>query len=464
MTTRDEARRRSESRSPTNRPPPIAEPAATLGERLLAARERKGVDLYRAERDTKIRARYLGALERGEYRELPGSVYTKGFLRNYAQYLGLDPDEILLQWRREKGEGKVDTSPSIVLPRPLTAPRQGLTFSPAIVVAALMTLVLVLFVGYLAVQLLRFAKPPSIAVSDPSSAVSDTTETATEYTFRGTTIPHGTVTITDSANHQVQASADSIGIWSQVVPLRRGRNDFKISATDPDTGKNSEQTLAYIVNVPISAVQAPTLKVDSPADGASFQNGAIPIAGTATNATQVVVSASYLGSAGTRVVPTPAPGKPAKSPAPGSRPTTPQPATLAVAADGGFTAPFELTNGRWLITLVASSAEGRTTTLTRTITVAYHGVSVVVTIHGRAWLKVWVDGQITPSIGAAGKVYNDGKVLTFTGNQSVEVRTGASAATYFTVNGVSLGKLGASSNPETWLFTATAPPKQTNNK
>jgi hypothetical protein len=65
-----------------------AEPAGpSLPARLLAARERKGVDLYRAERDTKIRARYLAALERGEYRELPGPVYVKGFLRNYALYL-----------------------------------------------------------------------------------------------------------------------------------------------------------------------------------------------------------------------------------------------------------------------------------------------------------------------------------------------------------------------------------------
>ena len=461
MTTRDEARRRSEARSATNRPMPVAEPVAGLGERLLAARERKGVDLYRAERDTKIRARYLGALERGEYRELPGSVYTKGFLRNYAQYLGLDPDEILLQWRREKGEGKVDSSPSIVLPRPLTAPRQGLTFSPAIVVAALMTVVLLLFVGYLAIQLLRFAKPPSIAVSDPSTAVSDVSETDTEYTFRGTTIPHGTVTISDSSGHQLQATADSIGLWSQVVPLRRGRNDFKISATDPDTGKNSEQTLAYIVNVPISAVLAPTLEVDSPAEGASFQNGAIPITGTATNATQVVVSATYVGATG---APQPTP-KPGKSPTPTVRPpTAPQPVTIAVGADGKFSAPYELANGRWLVTIVASNAEGRKTTLTKNVTIAYHGVSVVVTIHGRAWLKVWVDGVLAPSIGAAGKVFSDGKVLTFTGDQSVEVRTGASAATFFTVNGVAFGKLGTSLNPETWLFTAGAPPKQTSNK
>ncbi len=461
MTTRDEARRRSEARSATNRPMPVAEPVAGLGERLLAARERKGVDLYRAERDTKIRARYLGALERGEYRELPGSVYTKGFLRNYALYLGLDPDEILLQWRREKGEGKVDSAPSIVLPRPLSAPRQGLTFSPAIVVAALMTVILLLFVGYLAIQLLRFAKPPPIAVTDPSSAVSDISETATEYTFRGTTIPHGTVTIANSAGGQLQATADSIGLWSQVVPLRRGRNDFTISATDPDTGKNSEQTLAYIVNVPISAVLAPTLQVDLPADGASFQNGAIPIAGTTTNATQVVISATYLGSPGTPA-PTPKPGKTA--PPTSKPPTTPAPVTLQIRSDGAFSTPYELANGRWSLTIVASNAEGRTTTLTRSVTIAYHGVNVVVTIHGRAWLKVWVDGVLAPSIGAAGKVFNDGKVLTFTGDQSVEVRTGASAATYFTVNGVSLGKMGTSLNPETWLFTATAPPKQTSSK
>ena len=121
-------------------------------------------------------------------------------------------------------------------------------------------------------------------------------------------------------------------------------------------------------------------------------------------------------------------------------------------------------NGRWLITITASNAEGRKTTLTKNITIAYHGVSVVVTIHGRAWLKVWVDGELVPSLGAAGKVFGDGKVLTFAGDQSVEVRTGASAATFFTVNGVSFGKLGASANPETWLFTATAPPKQTSNK
>src|SRR4051794_32595952 len=171
------------------------EPLPSLPERLYAARERKGVDLYRAERDTKIRARYLGALERGDYRELPGSVYTKGFLRNYALYLGLDPEEILLQWRRERGDNAAASEPVIVVPRPITAPRAGLTFSPAVIVAAIMTVVLILFAGYLGVQLLRFAKPPTVAVTDPPTAVSDVDDSLTSYTLRGTTIPGASVNI-----------------------------------------------------------------------------------------------------------------------------------------------------------------------------------------------------------------------------------------------------------------------------
>ena len=59
------------------------------------------MDLARVERDTKIRERYLSALERGEYRELPGAVYTKGFLRNYGAYLGLDPEYLIDLYRLE---------------------------------------------------------------------------------------------------------------------------------------------------------------------------------------------------------------------------------------------------------------------------------------------------------------------------------------------------------------------------
>jgi len=452
MTTREQLKRAVRvDRSATDRDAPV-DTGPSLPERLYTARERKGVDLYRAERDTKIRARYLGALERGDYKELPGAVYTKGFLRNYALYLGLDPDDVLLQWRRERGEVK-DQAPSIVVPRPIAAPRQGLTFSPGIVVAALLTVVVVAFGVYLGVQVLRFAKPPTIAVSQPATAVVDVDETATTYTLQGETLPGATVSIATPGRDPYQVTATSDGRWSADVELRRGRNQFDVSALDPDTGKRSEETKTVFITVPFLVIEAPTLTVDQPSEGASFENGAIPVAGRATNAASVVVSAAYVGSSG----PEPAAGE--ATPAP---PPVPTSVTVDVADDGTFSTPYDLTAGRWTLTVTARSPEGKTASLTRNVTVAYKGVNLVVNIKGgRAWIKVWVDGKIAPSVGAAGQVVSNGKTLSFSGKESIEVRTGSSGVTYFTLNGTSLGTLGRSGVPETWLFAPPAAPEKT---
>jgi hypothetical protein len=449
MTTREQLKRavgvdRSDASRGVN-----ADPAPTLPERLFAARERKGVDLYRAERDTKIRARYLGALERGDYKELPGAVYTKGFLRNYALYLGLDPDDVLVQWRRERGDGK-EAAPAIVVPKPIAAPRQGLTFSPGLVVAALLTVVILAFGAYLAVQVLRFNKPPTISVTQPATAVIDVDDSTTTYTLKGLSLPGATVSIATPGRDPLLITAASDGEWAADVDLRRGRNQFDVSAVDPDTGKRSEETVHLFITVPFLVIEAPTLTVDQPAEGASFENGAIPVAGHVTNATSVVVTARYLGSSAPPGGATPPP------------PPTPAPVTAPVADDGTYNTPLELTAGRWSITVTASSKEGKTQALTHNVTVAYKGVNLAVTIkNGRAWIKVWVDGKIDPGIGVAGQVISSGKTLTFTGNQSVEVRTGSSGVTFFTLNGTSLGSLGRSGVPETWLFSPTGPPAKT---
>ena len=248
MTTRQGLKRAVRvDRSDTDRG--SVDPGPSLPERLYAARERKGVDLYRAERDTKIRARYLGALERGDYKELPGAVYTKGFLRNYALYLGLDPDDVLLQWRKERGDGK-EQAPAIVVPKPIATPRKGLTFSPGIVVAALLTVVVVAFGAYLGIQVLRFSKPPTIAVTQPATNVIDVDESTTRYTLMGDTLPGATVSIATPGRDPYQVTATSDGKWSADVDLRRGRNQFDVNALDPDTGKHSDDTIHLFITVP----------------------------------------------------------------------------------------------------------------------------------------------------------------------------------------------------------------------
>jgi cytoskeletal protein RodZ len=428
--------------------PPRSSPR-TLPERLLAAREEKGVDLARAERDTKIRARYLAALEHGEWRDLPGAVYTKGFLRNYALYLGLDPDDILEQWRRERGDA-TPVEPAIVVPRPVPTPRQGVTISRGIFAGLFLVLVVAGFVGYLAIQLTRFARPPTVTVVDPATAVSDVDEATATYLLRGETQPGVEITVSAPGREPIRVTADDAGAWSAEVELRRGRNQFDIGATDPETGRAAEQPTRIFISVPYAVAQAPSLTVDQPADGATFENGAIPVEGTATNASTVAVSATYSG---------PAPGEGER---PAADPSPPPAKEVRVGASGTYATGVDLTTGRWAITVTASSAQGKATTITRDVTVMYRGVNLVVAIKGGpAWIKVWIDGELEPSIGAAGRTFNSGRTLTFRGEESVEVRTGSSGSTYFTVNGTALGRMGKAGVPETWLFAPPDPPRET---
>src|SRR2546421_11114122 len=61
-----------------------------IGSSLREARLRQGLDFPELEQATKIRAKYLRALEDEQFDLLPAQTYVKGFLRGYAEYLGLD--------------------------------------------------------------------------------------------------------------------------------------------------------------------------------------------------------------------------------------------------------------------------------------------------------------------------------------------------------------------------------------
>lgn len=65
------------------------------GQMLRAAREQKEWSLLDTEEITKIRVRYIQALEEEEYGILPGATYVKGYLRTYAKHLGLNQDDII---------------------------------------------------------------------------------------------------------------------------------------------------------------------------------------------------------------------------------------------------------------------------------------------------------------------------------------------------------------------------------
>ena len=97
-----------------------------IGLVLERARKDKGLSLEEAERATKIRKRYLMGLENDDYSVLPDAVYARGFLKTYANFLGLDGDGLSQELRTRKKprrERRLSyAAPSSDLERPLISP------------------------------------------------------------------------------------------------------------------------------------------------------------------------------------------------------------------------------------------------------------------------------------------------------------------------------------------------------
>jgi cytoskeleton protein RodZ len=91
-----------------------------VGATLREVRTRRKVDLETVEAATKIRVRYLRAIENEEWDVLPGETYARAFVRTYADYLGLDGTRLAEDFRRERGSLR----PAERLPRVEQAPRR----------------------------------------------------------------------------------------------------------------------------------------------------------------------------------------------------------------------------------------------------------------------------------------------------------------------------------------------------
>ena len=89
-----------------------------IGATLREVRERRGLELADAARETKLRERYLRALEEDQFDQLPPGSYPRTFLRGYATFLGLDADAFVDEYlsrferpesplvRRHRGRGR----------------------------------------------------------------------------------------------------------------------------------------------------------------------------------------------------------------------------------------------------------------------------------------------------------------------------------------------------------------------
>ena len=206
-----------------------------IGRTLRETRERLGLTLEEAERTIRIRASLLGALERGEFDSLPSATQARGFLHNYAEFLGIDPEELLRQYDESKqpkrrrslvARGRSKPTDKKKTKRQTRMPSW---FSTDIFVIATITLgvivVLVwggqkLFTNIVsgedatAVASSADATSQPTAISTPSPAIAALAEATLLTTDDPTATPTLILNVLDTVNLQVIAERES---WVQVL-------------------------------------------------------------------------------------------------------------------------------------------------------------------------------------------------------------------------------------------------------
>jgi transcriptional regulator with XRE-family HTH domain len=118
-----------------------------IGSVLRAARERRGLELGEVERETRIRVRYLVALEQERFGLLPARAYAKGFLRVYADFLGLDGRLMVEEFNARFPEVE---PPELAVQRASWTHRRRKSRVPVLLVGGLVAAVLAVVVWQLA--------------------------------------------------------------------------------------------------------------------------------------------------------------------------------------------------------------------------------------------------------------------------------------------------------------------------
>jgi cytoskeletal protein RodZ len=450
-----------------DRAPIDATPAPPVGETLQSARERKGVDLYRAERDTRIRLRYLAALEDGDWDDLPAPVYVKGFLRNYAIYLGLEADDILERWRDEMEQMRTATRVAVAPPpMPIVEPGgRRFTITPTMIVAGVVALAILAFVGYIGVQLLRFSQVVPVGLTYPVDRVATINEE--RVTIEGTAGPGARINISGSGDQVYATNADEEGGWSQEVELARGENRFRVIATDPVTNRPSDPYGFTIIRpLPTASPTATgtftppppiTLSIAAPATGFVTTEPSVTFSGTTTG-TRITITSVYLGEPGSTPAPSPLP-TPSAAASQMSSPSLPPagPSADVTLTTGSFSEALVFPAGHWRVTLTSFASGLSPIAREIDLTVmqgAPTSLQLSIQVIGRqSWLRVFADGERVH----AGTVRR-GEVVEATATTEFCIRAGNAGALTLSVNGEPLGILGRNGEVGTWVLTAGSEP------
>lgn len=209
----------------------------TVGEILKSARKKKGIKRSKLAKKTKIDQKYINALEKNDYSNLPEAAFVKGFIKNYAQAVDLNPAQVLAVFRRDYDQnvqGKViprELTPSNVSRRVLWSPKTTIIASIAIVGVGL--------AAYFIYQYRLLIAAPDLEITSPQ----EQEQVTATVTVRGVTDPQATVKINNE-----QALVDSDGEFSLAIVLPEGTRSITVQATSRSGKSRTIQRTVQVQN------------------------------------------------------------------------------------------------------------------------------------------------------------------------------------------------------------------------
>ena len=215
-----------------------------IGDRLKRARMRRKISVSEVEEATKIRAKFILALESDSWEQIPSEVYGRGYLEAYAEFLKLPVNEIMNDYDKMRGmyarhcqETRVDLAPRSTL----KLPRFILT--PKFLLMLVMTLGVVLFAGLIGSQMRAYASAPYLELTSPTPQTAGATElvaSSSTVNITGKTMP-GAALYVNNKLITVQAN----GGFQYTGAIRSGVNTFEFRALGT-TGRQTTQLLSVI--------------------------------------------------------------------------------------------------------------------------------------------------------------------------------------------------------------------------
>ena len=211
---------------------------------LKRSRTRRKLSIADAEESTKIRAKFLLALECDSWDQIPSAVYGRGYLERYAQFLGLSVEEVMTQYDRQRlqydrhcQDARTSFAPQGAqdLQRPFLTTRSLLVgFCACLVLGG---------IGTVAYQVQRFTRAPYLQLVTPAQAKTQDSLLviqAGSVEISGHTIRSASVTIDGAAT---PVAAD--GSFKREIYLEKGMNAVVVQATNTK-GKSTSEILSLV--------------------------------------------------------------------------------------------------------------------------------------------------------------------------------------------------------------------------